>query len=158
MKLHKIRTSMHLPKKTEDVFSFFCDAVNLQRITPAELDFCILTPLPIDIGLGTIVDYQLRLFRIPFKWQSEITIWNPPHQFVDVQVHGPYKLWEHTHLFFEDDDGTVIEDDVVYRLPFWPFGEIAYPLIHTQLKRIFGYRQQTIRQLLLGSPTEGAVG
>ena len=157
MKPHKIETSMHIPMKIEDVFSFFCAAVNLQRITPPELDFCILTPLPIDIGLGTTVDYRLRLFRIPFKWRSEITVWNPPYEFVDVQVSGPYKLWEHRHRFFEDSDGTVIEDRVNYRLPFWPFGEIAYPLVHTQLKRIFRYRQETIRQLLIVGIPQGEV-
>jgi ligand-binding SRPBCC domain-containing protein len=149
MKTHKILTSMHLPMKIEDVFTFFYEAINLQRITPPELDFRILTPLPIEIGLGTTIDYQLRLFGIPFRWRSEITVWNPPYEFVDMQVSGPYKLWEHTHKFFRDNEGTIIEDSIKYRLPFWPFGEMAYPLVKTQLKRIFRYRQQTIRHLLL---------
>lgn len=150
MKKHKIDASMHLPMNIEDVFPFFGDVVNLQRITPPELDFSILTPLPIEIGLGTTVDYQLRLFRIPFKWRSEITVWDPPEKFVDMQVSGPYKLWEHTHLFYSHDNGTVIEDHVLYRLPLWPFGEIAYPIVHRQLKRVFRFRQQAIRQLLHG--------
>lgn len=146
---HKIETSMHLPLRIEDVFLFFCEAENLQRITPPELDFRILTPLPISIGLGTTVDYQLRLFRVPFRWRSEITVWDPPGCFVDIQVSGPYKLWEHTHLFYCDDKGTLIEDRVIYRLPCWPLGEIVYPLVHLQLKRIFSYRQQTISDILL---------
>lgn len=148
MRTHKIETSIHLPLKIEDVFPFFCQVENLHRITPPELDFCVLTPLPIDISLGTTVDYQLRLFRIPFKWRSEITVWEPPHRFADVQVSGPYKLWEHTHLFYQEEDGTVIEDNIIYRLPYWPFGEIIYPLVRAQLKRIFQYRQKTIRELL----------
>lgn len=148
---------MHLPLKIEDVFSFFCQVENLQRITPPELDFRILTRLPIPIDLGTKVDYQLRLFRIAFKWRSEITVWDPPYRFVDEQVSGPYKVWKHTHLFYGDDSGTVIEDRVIYRLPYWPLGEIAYPLVRLQLKRIFSYRQQTIGDILLGKTREGEV-
>jgi len=157
MRVHTIETAMHLPLKIEDVFPFFCHVENLQRITPAELDFCILTPPPIDIGLGTIVDYQLRLFHIPFRWRSEITVWDPPSCFVDAQISGPYRLWEHTHLFYHDNDGTVIEDKVVYQLPCRLLGEIVYSLVHAQLKRIFQYRQKTIRELLLGNTKEGEV-
>lgn len=158
MRTHKIETSLHLPLKIEDVFLFFREAENLQRITPPELDFRILTPLPIPIGLGTTVDYQLRLFSIPFRWRSEITVWEPPRCFVDKQVFGPYKLWEHTHLFSRDDDGTIIEDKLIYRLPYWPLGEIAYPLVHLQLKRIFNYRQQTITDILLREIRKSKVG
>jgi len=154
MKTHTIETSIHLPLKIEGVFPFFCQVENLQRITPPELDFCVLTPFPIDIDLGTTVDYQLRLFRIPFRWRSKITVWEPPYRFVDEQVSGPYKSWEHTHLFYQENRGTVIEDNVIYRLPYWPFGEITYPLVRAQLKRIFQYRQKTIRKLLLGNRQE----
>jgi len=149
MRTHTIETSMRLPLKVEEVFPFFCQVENLQRITPPELDFRILTPLPVSIGLGTTVDYQLRLFRIPFRWRSEITVWDPPYRFVDLQISGPYKLWEHNHTFRSNEGGTIIEDRVLYRLPYWPLGEIAFPLVRFQLKRIFQYRQQTISDILL---------
>ena len=141
---------MQMPMKIEEVFPFFGDVVNLQRITPPELDFRILTPLPIEIRKGTRVDYQLKLFRFPFKWRSEITAWDPPNLFVDAQIAGPYSLWEHTHRFYERSSNTIIEDSVKYQLPFWPVGEAAYPLIRTQLNRIFRYRQEKIRELLAG--------
>lgn len=157
MRDHKINTNMRLPLKIEYVFSFFCQVENLQRITPPELDFRILTPLPIPIELGTEVDYQLCLFRIPFKWRSKITVWDPPNCFVDEQLFGPYKLWKHTHLFFGDNNSTVIEDRVIYRLPYWPLGEIVYPLVRLQLNRIFRYRQQTIGDILLGKNREREV-
>ena len=148
MKTHTIEASMLIPRSREQVFPFFCDVVNLQRITPPELDFRILTSLPVEINKGTQVDYQLKLFGIAFNWRSEITVWDPPNRFVDAQISGPYKLWEHTHLFYENDGGTLIDDQVKYRLPFWPFGEIAYPVVRAQLKRIFNYRQQKIRESL----------
>ena len=150
MRDHHIHASAYVPLTIERVFPFFYDVLNLQRITPPELDFEILTSLPIEIKKGTKVDYRLRLFRIPFAWRSEITHWEPPVKFVDEQVSGLYQRWAHTHTFRTRGEGTVIEDEVTYRLPLWLLGEIAYPLIRAQLKRIFLYRQRMIGQLLLG--------
>ena len=139
---------MYLDLRPERVFPFFCEVVNLQRITPPELDFRIMTPLPIEIELGTTVDYRLRLFGLPFAWTSRITHWEPPRKFIDEQIAGPYRQWIHTHNFYSKNGGTVIEDDVSYRLPYFPWGEAAYPLVRAQLRRIFSYRQRVIRQAL----------
>ena len=135
---------MKLALNRDEVFPFFCDVRNLERITPRELHFHIITPQPIQIEEGTMVDYRLSLYGIPLKWRSKITVWEPPHRFVDEQVQGPYKMWVHTHRFREDEGGTVIDDTVRYRLPLWPLGELAFPLVQQQLRRIFRYRQQAI--------------
>lgn len=150
MKVHKINTSVRVPLQIDDVFPFFYDVLNLQRITPPELDFGILTPRPINIELGTMVDYRMKLFGFPFKWRSVISVWEPPRRFVDEQVSGPYRLWRHTHNFHPDGNGTIVEDNVSYRLPLWPLGEIAYPLVKAQLKRIFSYRQRVIIEIMAG--------
>ena len=146
-----MQTSMRLPLPRAQVFTFFADAGNLQRITPPELGFTILTPQPIHLAEGALIDYKLRLFGLPLRWQTRITHWDPPHQFVDEQLHGPYKLWLHTHRFYEQEDVTTIEDEVQYRLPLWPLGEVAYPLVRAQLHRIFRYRQMIIRKDLVGA-------
>jgi len=140
---------MTLPLALDQVFAFFAEAQNLERITPPELRFRIASPTPIEIATGTRIDYRLSLFGLPFTWRSLISHWEPPHAFVDEQVQGPYTLWHHTHTFSETDEGTLINDRVLYRLPLWPLGEIALPIVKLQLKRIFGYRQQAIRSLLL---------
>ena len=152
MRVHHYKTSLVLPLKIDDVFPFFCDVLNLERITPPELHFCILTPYPVEISKGTVVDYRLRLYGIPLRWRSEITTWNPPYKFVDQQVLGPYNTWIHSHLFYEHDCSTRIEDTVHYRLPLWPFSELVAPLVHHQLGRIFRYREEAIRDALLGKP------
>jgi len=141
---------MRLPLQIDEVFSFFCDVLNLERITPPELRFRILTPQPIEIAEGVTVDYELHLYGIPLKWRSEITVWEPPYRFVDEQIVGPYNLWIHTHRFCEDSGAILIDDNVCYRLPLWPLGEIAFPLVDYQLRRIFKYRQNAIREALIG--------
>ena len=142
---HTLTTSMRLPLPRQEVFAFFAEAANLERITPPELRVEIVTPQPLHLVEGTLIDYQLRLLGVPLRWQSQIIRWDPPGTFVDAQRRGPYKSWIHTHRFREVEGETIIEDAVEYCLPYWPLGELVYPLVRRQLHRIFRYRQQAIR-------------
>src|SRR5438477_4609784 len=89
--IHTLHTSMSLPLARDQVFAFFAEATNLQRITPPELGFEIVTSHPIHLHEGTCIASRLRLFGVPFSWQSQIQRWHPPEEFVDVQRRGPYK-------------------------------------------------------------------
>jgi len=141
---------MYVPLSVPEAFSFFYDVGNMQSITPCELDFHVVTPLPMEVKNGAIVDYRLRLYGIPFRWRSEITYCEPPSRFVDEEVFGPYKMWIHTHNFQPHGRGTMVEDDITYRLPLSPLGEIAFPLVWAELRRIMGYRRRKIREMLAG--------
>ena len=147
---HVLRRETRIERPIDEVFAFFGDALNLERITPPELRFRILTATPIEMRPGARIEYRLSLFGVPFKWETAITAWEPPHRFVDEQLRGPYRQWVHTHSFRAEGSATVISDEVVYALPFAPLGELAGFLVRRQLARIFTYRQRAIERLLTG--------
>ncbi len=148
---HLLRAETHLPMPRDEVFPFFAAAENLQVITPPELSFRIVTPLPVEMREGTLIDYRLRLFGLPFAWRTRITGWDPPRTFTDEQIRGPYTLWVHTHTFTDLAGATRMEDRVRFRLPFGPLGVPALPLVRAQLTRIFRYRARALEATLLRS-------
>ena len=143
---HVLVTEMFVPRPRLEVFDFFAAAENLERITPPELNFEIVTPAPIRLGPGALIDYRLRLFGLRFLWRTLISRWEPGVAFVDEQVEGPYASWVHTHSFRDAGGGTLVHDHVRYRLPLFPFGELAYPVVRLQLRRIFSYRARRLRE------------
>lgn len=149
---HILTRSLTLDIPREEAFAFFADAGNLEAITPPELGFHIITPQPIDIRQGTLIDYKLKLHGIPMSWRTEISVWEPPFRFVDRQLRGPYSQWIHTHTFSEPEPGkTQIDDEVRYRLPLEPLGDIAHFLVEQQLNHIFDYRQKAVAEMLSSS-------
>jgi ligand-binding SRPBCC domain-containing protein len=119
-------------------------------LTPPWLRFRILTPRPIAMREGAIIDYRLSLHRVPCLWHTRIDAWAPGERFVDRQVSGPFRAWRHTHTFEEQPGGTLIRDLVVYRMPLGPLGALARrALIRRDLERIFDYRRDAIERLLV---------
>ncbi len=138
-----------IPRPRSEVFAFFSDASNLERITPPFLRFRIVTPTPIDIREGALLDYRLSLFGVPFSWRTRIDVFEPDVRFVDSQLRGPYSLWRHLHEFTEVDGGTRMLDRVEYDVPLGPLGDVARALFVTRtVERIFDFRADAIEGLL----------
>src|SRR6185295_18778434 len=137
-------------RSRSDVFEFFSDPFNLERITPRFLRFRILSSPPIVLNPGTILEYSLALFGVRFHWKTLIEQWLPEESFVDVQLSGPYKLWRHTHTFTKlGDDRTLMVDRVEYALPGGVVAKPAHTLLVAPiLKRIFDYRGRMIDRML----------
>lgn len=145
MKTFTLERSTFLPHPIDRVFGFFAEAKNLESLTPPLLKFRILTPRPIDMREGTLIDYQLRVHGIPLRWRSEITAWDPPHRFIDQQLRGPYRRWVHEHRFEAVDGGTRVDDQVQYAVLGGSL--IQRIFVAPDLKRIFAYRQEHLPSL-----------
>ncbi len=137
-----------LPGRPDEVFRFFADAANLEAITPPWLRFRIVTPQPIRMEPGALIEYRLRLHGIPIRWLTRIEEWEPGRRFVDAQVKGPYALWRHTHSFEEHPDGTLMRDTVEYALPFGPLGRLALlAFVRRDVERIFDFRAAALHKV-----------
>jgi ligand-binding SRPBCC domain-containing protein len=145
MRMFEHRSETWLARPRGEVFAFFADAANLERLTPPWLGFEIVTPRPIAMRPGALIDYRLRIHGFPLRWRSEITAWDPPRRFVDEQRRGPYRVWHHTHTFTEYAGGTSVHDRVRYAVRG---GIVVQKLIvERDVRTIFAYREKVLREL-----------
>ena len=142
MRVREFSTELWLPLAPEQLFPFFADAANLEGLTPPWLNFHIVTPLPVTMRAGTLIDYRLRIRGVLVRWRTRISVWQPPHRFVDEQIRGPYRQWIHEHTFEAREGGTLTRDLVRYATPFdflvhrW--------LVRPDVEKIFSYRAQAL--------------
>ncbi|MEZ5964206.1 MAG: SRPBCC family protein [Planctomycetota bacterium] len=148
-----LRTSLWLPRPIDVVFPFFADAANLEAITPPWLRFSILTPPPIHMAAGTVIDYRLRIRGVPVRWRSRIAEWDPPRSFADEQVRGPYARWYHRHTFEAKDGGTLVGDEVEFAPPGGPLAPLLFRLlVDKDVRRIFFHRTRALTNRFGGDP------
>jgi len=150
LRTHVLHREQRLAGTPGEVFAFFADASNLEAITPPLLRFTVITPGPIEMRVGTLIAYRLRVHRAPVSWLTSIQRWDPPRAFVDMQIKGPYALWHHTHGFAADGQGhTLMTDTVRYAIGYGPLGELAHTaFVRRDVERIFDYRARVIEPLL----------
>jgi len=152
VRVHRLERVQRVPLPLEEAFAFYGSADNLERITPPWLRFEIQEPRPGRLAAGTLLHYSLVLHRFPVRWTTQIRTWEPPHRFVDVQLRGPYRLWEHTHTF-EDagEQGTLVRDRVEYAAPGGTLIDRLF--VRKDLERIFNYRARELMIWAAGAAT-----
>jgi uncharacterized protein YbjT (DUF2867 family)/ligand-binding SRPBCC domain-containing protein len=145
MTTHRLSTQQLIPAPIDRVFDFFSRPENLGRITPADLDFQLLTS---DVVMrdGVEIEYRIRpLLGVPVTWRTRIDEFLPPHRFVDSQLRGPYRRWVHTHTFEETAHGTLVRDQLVYELPYGWLGDLGHRmLVRPQIEVIFRHRARIL--------------
>jgi len=142
--MHVFQAELWLPLPREKVFPFFATARNLEALTPPWLNFRVLTSGEIEMRVGAIIDYQLRIHGLPVRWRTEITGWNPPFSFCDEQRRGPYRRWSHTHTFTEQAGGTLCRDEVIYAVLGGSL--VNWLLVRRDVVKIFAYRSEALRR------------
>lgn len=148
MKTFDLRKQQFVPRQLREVFPFFERPENLALITPSWLGLRMLTPSPIQMQEGTVIEYSIKVMGIRARWKSRISVYDPPCAFADEQLEGPYTFWHHTHRFIEVDGGTLLADEIRYSMPFGILGQIVHSLIvRKQLQRIFNCRARAIEQM-----------
>jgi len=148
--IYNLKTEHLLPVSIDEAWDFFSSAKNLSRITPPEMEFKILSNLDEkEFYEGMLIDYIVKpVFGIPLKWQTEIIKVNKPNSFTDTQLKGPYKIWEHTHTFIPQENGTLIRDEIKYQIPFGILGQLAHSVfVREKIKDIFRFREKALNKI-----------
>ncbi len=137
-----------IPKTKEEVFPFFAEARNLEQITPPSLHFNITSVSTETIQADTEICYKLKVDGIPINWKTIIKDWNPPLMFSDFQEKGPYSKWYHIHRFEDLAGGTLMTDQIDFKLPLGAVGYLAASWkVLKDVKNIFRYRKETIHNM-----------
>tara|TARA_B100001750_G_C15001021_1_gene347409 strand:- start:36 stop:503 length:468 start_codon:yes stop_codon:yes gene_type:complete len=151
MKIYSLKYKQIIKKDINEVFTFFSNPENLKKITPQKLDFKILTPKPIKMKEGQLIDYTIKILGKKIRWRTIITDYNPPKMFIDQQLLGPYSMWHHRHEFNIVDNGVEIIDKIDYVVPYGILGRIVnFCFIKSDLDRIFHYRYEVINKYFNG--------
>ena len=149
MTTYVLEREQFVPRPAPEVFAFFSAARNLEQITPPFLRFTVLTPEPIAMRAGTLIEYRLALHGVPLRWLTRIDTWEPGRAFEDRQLRGPYRLWHHRHEFIDLGSGTLVRDIVNYALPLGLLGDIAHVLfVQRDLDSVFAFRRGAVRRWL----------
>lgn len=149
MSVHQLIRKQLIKRPIDDVWDFFTDPKNLEKLTPDNMSFVITSENHDGIIYpGQIITYKVApILNIPLFWMTEITHVIPNKLFVDEQRRGPYKLWHHQHIFEDTEEGVLMTDKVHYELPLSILGSVAHNMfVKRQLNDIFDFRMSAVEK------------
>ena len=148
--MYRLEQSQIVRASPEQVWEFLRHPRNLNRITPPDMSFEILSDLPEEMYDGLLIEYRIGIPLLgKQRWLTEIKHIREGRSFVDEQRFGPYKFWYHYHGVETVPEGTRVVDRVCYALPF---GMLAHPVhalfVRPTLERVFAFRRERFEELL----------
>ena len=150
MSIYHLHREQQLNCTMDEAWDFFSTPKNLDKLTPESVGFKITHCASDKAHVGQIISYKIKIApMIWVSWLTEISLVEPRVKFIDNQLHGPYKVWHHTHSFVENDQGVLMTDHVAYVLPFGIIGNIVHALfVKRQLEHIFDERKRLVAEIL----------
>jgi len=143
--LERFEVAETVPLPVDAVWKAHEDVQLLERIAPP-FPAVRLKESNIVCGLGTEFTVRVELLSLGLDLRVKITHWDPPTCFIDEQVSGPFRFWEHTHHFMPiSAESTRVVDAVKFELNPLVDGT----LIRLGLETMFKLRMQNLRQALL---------
>lgn len=132
-----------------DAWNFLKKPSNLNCITPADLDFQIISDLPEEMYNGLLIEYRIKIPVIGNHcWVAEIKHIHD-YAFVDEQRIGPYSFWYHYHKLIDFDGRVKVIDRVYYDVPYGLIGRVLHALfIRKTLERIFDFRKEKLDEIM----------
>ena len=148
--LYTLYATQTVDKEIDFLWDFFSKPSNLNKLTPEDVEFKIISGKSDNFYEGKIISYKIKPFKlVTLNWITEISQVKEGSYFIDNQISGPYKMWHHEHHFKSNNDGTTeIIDKVKYKVPFYILGRISHKIfIKRKLINIFNFRQKKIKEL-----------
>lgn len=138
-----IRFRTRIPFPAEVVFQWYERAGALERLTPPWEQLRVVSQTG-GIRNGEQVVLQTRIGPFWRTWTIERRDCIENCQFRDVQISGPFTLWEHTHRMEPDGaHACFLEDHIEYILPMGGLGaRLGNRLAQKKLSRLFAYRHR----------------
>jgi ligand-binding SRPBCC domain-containing protein len=145
---HIIEQHLVIGRPRPAVFAFFADPRHVNHLTPPWLRVRLLRG-EARRQAGAVLDYRVQCFGIPLAMRGFVREFDPPFRFLEVQVRGPFARWEHRHRFLDTGETTLMEDRLVYRLPFGLVGRAVHLLVAQQMMAAaWAYRTRRIGELV----------
>jgi len=132
-----------IPAETEDVFEYHEREGALGRLTPP-WEYAELLNRPMGINAGTVVELKVGAGPVKINWVSKHTEYDKNRYFKDIMVKGPFKKFEHSHYFTEQNGSTLMKDRVEFEAPLAPIGNVSLPFFKSKLQKMFKYRQDVL--------------
>ncbi|MBK8983562.1 MAG: hypothetical protein IPM38_14900 [Ignavibacteria bacterium] len=85
----------------KEAFEFHSDTNNLSKISPGNINVSIIKlELPLKKGSG--IELKIKQFGLLTSvWKLRIRNFEPFRLITDELISGPFKYWEHDHIFTE---------------------------------------------------------